>query len=137
MANFSKEKNREMCNTLREEQHEVLEWLCLVRQKIYWNEEDLFFTESSNFNEFSSWIMIGISERLFDAELPPLVFSFDPLEWPDDTWRSYNECTDEAWEKLFDVLRDESHEYAKRFDADVELYLASIDEQYDTEYCLK
>lgn len=72
-----------------------------------------------------------IAERLADADLPPLVWSFDPQDYTFDSVCYELDYTDEE-------IKEEAErclEMVEKFNDDIESYLAKIDKKHGTDYC--
>lgn len=124
-------KNREISakNGLTDNQHEALTWLCSFRHELHCNQEDLFYSESANFSDFSCQICgrltrylqeVGlITDRTFD-------YSDEFFDIPSD----FDCSTDAEYESGLQQV----HEFCERVDADMIEFLQEIDQRYKTEY---
>lgn len=116
-------------NGLTDNQHEALTWLCSFRHKLHCNQEDLFYSESANFSDFSCQICgrltrylqeVGlIADRMFD-------YSDEFFDLPID----FDSHSDEEYEQGLQQV----HEFCERVDADIIEFLQEIDARYHTEY---
>lgn len=114
---------------LTDNQHEALAWLCSFRHELHCNQEDLFYSESANFSDFSCQICgrltrylqeVGlIANRMFD-------YSDDFFDLPID----FDCHSDEEYEQGLQQV----HEFCERVDADIIEFLQKIDARYHTEY---
>lgn len=128
-------KNAEV-KTLTEDQHDALSWLCSIRHEVHCNQSAFFYAESADSETFWNYIDDGsgtgeIAERLADADLPPLVWSFDPQDYTFDSVCYELDYTDEE-------IKEEAErclEMAEKFNDDIESYLAKIDKKHGTDYC--
>lgn len=124
-------KNRKLAEDhgLTDNQHEALVWLCSFRHELHCNQEDLFYSESANFSDFSCQICgrltrylqeVGlIANRMFD-------YSDDFFDLPID----FDCHSDEEYEQGLQQV----HEFCERVDADIIEFLQEIDARYHTEY---
>ena len=122
-------------DTLTEEQHEALEWLCSVRHDVHCNQDDFFCDESANSSEYWNYIDDGnggtIREKLMEAGLPEMKWSFNP-----DMYTSESVCYElDYTEEEREEERERCLEMAEKFNLDIEKYLKTIDEQHGTNYC--
>lgn len=119
--------------TLTEEQHNVLAWLCQVRHDLHSNSEDLFYSERSNYTKFWDYIDDGcggsvINDKLDEIGLDKIDFSeIDMIEAPSDTFCE----TDEDYENGL----KEIHEISDKINRIIESYLSDIDKEHGTNYC--
>lgn len=124
-----------LVETLSEEQHEALEWLCSVRHDVHCNQEDFFCDESVNSSEYWNYIDDGdggtIREKLTQAGLPAVEWSFNPDMYTSDSLCYELDYTEEEREEE----RERCFEMAEKFNSDIEKYLKTIDEQHGTNYC--
>lgn len=127
-AQRMRDKDREDAIGLTYEQCDVLEWLCTVRHEIHTNQEDVFYSESSNNEKFLRWIDSEINEKLKDVGLSTIKFSHDAEDFPDDyTWELDYDDYEKAYYDCIDMVED--------INKDIEHYLAKIDEEHNTHYC--
>lgn len=124
-------KNREISaeNGLTDDQHEALTWLCSFRHELHCNQEDLFYSESANFSDFSCQICgrltrylqeVGlITDRTFD-------YSDEFFDLPID----FDSHSDAEYESGLEQV----HEFCEKIDADIIEFLQEIDARYHTEY---
>lgn len=120
------EENR-LVETLTEEQHDVLAWLCNLRHEMHTNQHPLFLNESAEFSEI--WQKYEeIYDKLTDCGL-------DTIELP-------------ASEDIpcdFDLEIDSDFDYEETYgdfvkimediNNRIEVYLHDIDKKHGTEYC--
>lgn len=116
-------------NGLTDNQHEALAWLCSFRHELHCNQEDLFYSESANFSDFSCQICgrltrylqeVGlITDRTFD-------YSDEFFDLPID----FDSHSDEEYEQGLQQVR----EFCEKIDADIIEFLQKIDARYHTEY---
>lgn len=126
-------ENREI-ETLTEEQHDVLSWLCSIRHKIHsMNTEHLFCSQSS---DYDNWRYIDtfyydneIMTELNSVNLPKWEWNFDSSSVTTDADEDIN--IDEVWN---DAIYEISG-IIERWNESIEDYLRKIDEQYGTSYC--
>lgn len=127
-------ENREI-DTLTEEQHEVIEWLCSVRHDVHCNQEDFFIGESSNCDKYWGYIEDGcggeINKKLSDVGLDKVDWSFNPEMYDTDSI-----CYELGYsEEEIEEARESCMEMASKFNNDIEKYLTNIDKQHGTSYC--
>ena len=119
--------------TLTDDQHEVLAWLCSVRHEMHTNPEHFFYSEWTKFGYF--WDLIsneeGFSEintRLLSVGLDPIDFSFVS---PDDASFDFLCDSEEEYE---DGLA-QTYEMVDKINKTIEDYLVGIDKKHGTSYC--
>ena len=122
--------------TLTEKQHDVLQWLCTVRHDVHCNQEDFFNDEASNNSVYLDYIDDGnglgiIQERLIEVNLPNLRWSFSIDDYMTDGMCYELEYTEDETEHE----RENCLDMAKKFNNDIEEYLANIDKEHGTNYC--
>ena len=124
-------KNREISaeNGLTDNQHEALTWLCSFRHELHCNQEDLFYSESANFSDFSCQICGRLTRHLQEVGLitdRTFDYSDEFFDLPID----FDCTTDEEYEQGLQQV----HEFCERVDADIIEFLQKIDSRYHTEY---
>ena len=125
-------KNRKLAEVhgLTDNQHEALTWLCSFRHELHCNQEDLFFSESANFSEFSCQICgrltrylqkVGLisDSRMFD-------YSDEFFDLPMDFYCNTDAEYDDGLQQVL--------EFCEKVDADIIKFLQKIDKKYKTEY---
>lgn len=152
---------KEECQTLTEEQHDVLSWLCGIRHDLHSEDRDkIWFNISSVLEPFDdSYSYPEVNERLEEVGLKPIDIDSDFfMDLPNSTdyenmipdeeregWESKAEKFNEENPKLpfhsgLSLWQEESGEYTKFCDmlADlnekIEDYLREIDEVHHTQY---
>jgi len=127
--------------TLTEEQHDALSWLCMIRHEMHGHQEAFFHEESSDHTKFWNYIDTDINERLTKAGLSKIEFEYDELD-------DYNtdgfvisdlddediDDDDEREERIAEALEEIIH-LAETFNTTIEDYLREIDEEHGTSYC--
>ena len=133
--------------TLTEQQHEALSWLCEVRHEIHTGQKHFFCSESGDHEHLWNYIDGGINSKLSLANLPGIEFKYNELDVWTDSIIGYDE---EGFVEEFgaeyeldensdtqDVLiaaEDRMNSEVCRFNAAIEKYLSNIDELHGTEY---
>lgn len=148
MAHFSKDvydakreyasrrmlKNAEN-DSLTEEQHNALAWLCSIRHKMHTNQEAFFYSEYGDYSDFYDYIDYEINERLESVGLPTIKWHCSLEDVPCDVdffeLLPLAEQTEENHEEMLLQTLHEAEEYNK----DIEKYLHMIDTTYGTDYC--
>lgn len=148
-------------DTLTEDQHEALAWLCAVRHEMHTTDADaMYYTEYADSDLWAN--LCGtevmdedgeIQQRLADAGLPAIqdIRVPDPMSTDaDSTYMSTDELldvlpesyrpedtTDESAvaEAYSEYGIHECREYAERVNTTIEQYLRAIDEEHGTSYC--
>ena len=124
--------------SLTEEQHEVLAWLCRFRHQWHTSMETLFNTESAEYS--SLWTEYEqLNEKLSEAGLERIEGLPDAADFAtsDDF---YNVGYDVEYEDLSDWIEN-GEDYSnfckmhEKVNNDIEHYLQQIDKKYGTEYC--
>ena len=116
-------------NGLTDNQHEALAWLCSFRHELHCNQEDLFYSESANFSDFSCQICGRLTRYLQEVDLiadRTFDYSDEFFDIPSD----FDCHTDEEYESGLEQV----HEFCERVDADIIKLLQEIDSRYHTEY---
>jgi hypothetical protein len=120
--------------TLTEEQHNVLSWLCKVRHIIHTNQKSFFVTESTISSEIYQYIDEEINYKLESCKLPKIQWSVDSFDLVTDfDYYELNEeeRTTEAYNKLLEQCIDQ----LELINSDIEKYLKTIDNEHKTNYC--
>ena len=122
--------------SLTPEQHEVLAWLCSKRHEVHTNQEDFFYSESSNSTEYWNLIDDGcgngvIRDKLSSVDLPDLKWSFSVDDYMTDALSTEFGYSEEDT----DAELESCIEMAGKFNNDIESYLREIDKRYGTNYC--
>ena len=131
--------------TLTEEQHDALSWLCTIRHDMHGNQEAFFLDESGSHEKYWDYIEHGINDRLIAAKLPKIEFKYTIEDYNTDGIvldelreeygdSRYNECEEEANAK-FEEARQKMISLAGSFNSEIERYLREIDEEHGTKYC--
>jgi len=129
--------------TLTEEQHDVLSWLCSLRHEMHSNQEDFFFNESGNYGKFTDAVnddrdVQSINGQLNMAKLPKIKWTKDIYDYDTESevyeLEDHSEYADDEWDELIDSKRREALRFAESVNADIEEYLRKIDEEHGTEY---
>ena len=125
-------KNRKLAdeNGLTDDQHEALTWLCSFRHELHCNQEDLFYSESANFSDFSCQICGRLTRYLQKVGLISDSRMFDYSEEFFDVPSDFDCHSDEEYEQGLQQV----HEFCERVDADIIKFLQEIDARYHTEY---
>lgn len=124
-------KNREISakNGLTDNQHEALTWLCSFRHELHCNQEDLFYSESANFSDFSCQICGRLTRYLQEVDLitnRTFDYSDEFFDLPID----FDSHSDAEYEQGLQQV----HEFCEKIDADIIEFLQEIDARYHTEY---
>lgn len=124
-------KNRKLAEVhgLTDNQHEALTWLCSFRHELHCNQEDLFYSESANFSDFSCQICGRLTRYLQEVGL----ISDNKFDYSDeffDVPSDFDCHSDEEYEQGLQQV----HEFCERVDADIIEFLQKIDARYHTEY---
>lgn len=124
-------KNRKLAEVhgLTDDQHEALTWLCSFRHELHCNQEDLFYSESANFSDFSCQICGRLTRYLQEVDLitdRTFDYSDEFFDVPSD----FDCHTEEEYEQGLQQV----HEFCERVDADIIEFLQEIDQRYKTEY---
>lgn len=125
-------KNREISakNGLTDHQHEALTWLCSFRHELHCNQEDLFYSESANFSDFSCQICGRLTRYLQKVGLISDSRMFDYSDEFFDIPSDFDCHSGEEYEQGLQQV----HEFCERVDADIIKFLQEIDSRYHTEY---
>lgn len=130
-------KNKEI-ESLTEEQHDALSWLCAIRHEMHCEEQCFFHSESGEYAEF--WGYIGVDEdgeivkRIKSVGLPEFKWSFSncALNLPDDD----SVCYELGYtEEEIEEQRGKMLELAKKINNDIERYLLGVDHKFGVDYC--
>ena len=122
--------------SLTEEQHDTLAWLCEIRHEMHCNQDSFYYSEYPKHNQFWNYINDEASEEgeiqhaLSEVSLPELNWSFDPDDCDTDSICCELDFTDEEKEEA----RKHCLEVASQVNDDIERYLRQIDKQYGTDY---
>lgn len=119
------EENR-LIETLNEEQHDVLSWLCSLRHEMHTNQHSLFLNESAEFSLWKDYELIY--SKLTACGLPEIKL-IDSASIPCDADSEFDEDFnyDEAYEEYMGIIEDINNK--------IETYLRTIDKEYGTDYC--
>lgn len=125
-------KNRKISaeNGLTDNQHEALTWLCSFRHELHCNQEDLFYSESANFSDFSCQICGRLTRYLQKVGLISDSRMFDYSDEFFDIPSDFDCTTDAEYESGLEQV----HEFCEKIDADIIEFLQEIDQRYKTEY---
>lgn len=151
-------KNSEI-DTLTEEQHNALAWLCRVRHELHCSWESVFEGDSDTITPFDNSLgECEINQVLDDAGLKKIDFNFNFDDMPTEN-DYYNLLTDEEQEEYeqiaeeynashsgmqhtgCSVWKEESGEYdifvkqMGNLNSKIEEYLRNIDKEHNTNYC--
>lgn len=115
--------SQRVIDTLTQDQHDVLAFLCSIRHKIHSCDTSVIYnSEASEHNEYTSYLDTScenkLSEMLEEVGLPP-------IKWYCD-FDNVTTDLDEAWEEF------ESDEDRDEFRADAELEIAQIIQDWNT-----
>lgn len=124
-------KNRKISaeNGLTPAQHEAITYVCSFRHELHCNQEDLFYSESANFSDFSCQICGRLTRYLQEVDLitdRTFDYSDEFFDLPIDF-----DCHSDA--EYEDGL-EQVHEFCEKVDADIIEFLQKIDKRYKTEY---
>jgi len=129
--------NKENCNSLSDEQHDLMSEICSMRHEIHSNQDSLYNTESGSFKKYFDWLNDESDEcingKLKNSGLPIMEWSIDIICMPcdNDRYEGVIDNTDEAEEEN----RDEFYEQCNVINNDIENYLRNIDDKHGTNYC--
>lgn len=127
-------ENNKVVNTLTEDQHEVLAWLCSERHRIHSNIKSMFLAESSEYSELWDIVDSRITKKLNDVGLRNNL-GWDRMDIPND--HDYNTPEDEGGYEMEDY--DEAYalcySFVEKINSDIEIFLSSIDKAHGTNYC--
>lgn len=121
---------------LTPEQHDILAWICSKRHEVHTNQDDFFYSESTNSAEYWSLIDDGcgngiIRDKLASVGLPDLKWSFNADDYMTDAL-----CKEFGYsEEDIETEYESCIKMAGQFNNDIEQYLRAIDKQYGTDYC--
>ena len=132
-----------LVDTLTDEQHDTLAWLCSIRHKVHSSDAGkcLFYCEGADYDEFWSYIetenqVNPIKTALEDVNLPAWEWSCDGIAYDNDqiihtpdffAEDEREEATEKALEELYTLV--------ERWNSSIENYLSRIDEIHGTQYC--
>jgi len=121
--------------TLTEEQHNALAWLCAVRHEMHTNKKAFFNSENANNSKFYEYIDTRINEVLSGCELPCISWTISTFDIVSDI--DYYELldADEQTDDKYDELLSECYDQVEQINKDIENYLRKIDKQHKTNYC--
>ena len=151
-------KNAEI-ETLTEDQHDTLSWICAVRHELHCNQDDVFNSESSYYSKFCD--IFGddgtISKRLNECNLPNIELTdISDIPTSDDYYEILNENERSEWEDKAELYnetakgmyhtgsslwKEQSDSYndcialLESLNKSIENYLAKIDKIHGTQYC--
>ena len=120
------EEQKKKCNTLTEEQHDVLSWLCTIRHEMHCNQKDFFLSESSDHKKYWDYIMDEINEELKRVGFRTINFG-NPEFVPTDYDYEMDGLTYEEAEK-------ECYEATSEYNRLIEEFLGEIDSEHGTKY---
>lgn len=145
--------------TLTEEQHNVLYWLCSIRHELHVKRDDVFHNNSNALAPFdNSCGECEVNSRLKTAGLKPIDLQFEYVDCPivsdfdclssdeQEEWEEKAEqCNAEnptgMWHNAISMWIQESWEYkefmqkTEELNDKIEEYLKEIDEKHGTDYC--
>lgn len=145
--------------TLTEEQHEVLEWLCTIRHELHTSKDSVWNNNSDALKPFdNSCGDYEVNQRLKRVGLKPIELQFDYIscptvsdfdclsrdeqdEWQEKADRYNNEHPNSMGHSSISLWQEESWEYRdflediERINDNIEKYLKEIDEMHGTNYC--
>lgn len=122
-------KNREISaeNGLTDNQHEAITFVCSFRHVLHCNQDDLFYSESTNFFEFIEMVCGKLHTILKTAGFENNLDYYKKfIDIPSD----FDCTTDEEYEQGLQQV----HEFCEKIDADIIEFLQEIDKRYKTEY---
>ena len=125
-------KNRKISaeNGLTSAQHEAITYVCSFRHELHCNQEDLFYSESANFSEFSCQICGRLTRYLQKVGLISDSRMFDYSDEFFDLPIDFDCHSAEEYEQGLQQI----HEFCEKIDADIIEFLQEIDQRYKTEY---
>ena len=126
--------NKEI-ETLTEEQHDALSWLCSVRHELHSNKDSFFISESSDSGKLYDYIDFEINQKLSECELPKINWSVPAFQITTDTDFYYNIPESEQNDDKYFELKSECYEQLEEINKDIEKYLRKVDEEHKTNYC--
>ena len=122
--------------SLTEEQHEVLAWLCSFRHEWHMHAERLWSSENQDlFEEYEQ-----INKKLSEVGLDIVEGLPRAEDFPDENWYFYDYKDSGEYADLEDWMEngeeyDRFHEMHNEVNNAIERYLSEIDKKYGTEYC--
>lgn len=122
-------KNRKLAdeNGLTDNQHEAITFVCSFRHELHCNQDDLFYSESTNFFEFIEMVCGKLHTILKTAGFENNLDYYKKfIDIPSD----FDCHSDEEYEQGLQQV----HEFCERVDADIIEFLQEIDARYHTEY---
>lgn len=114
-------------DTLSEEQHDALAWLCKIRHDMHVSKDSFFLSESADHEKYWGYVDNGISDRLRSVNLPPFDFIFDEADYVTDS-------TYEVDGLDYESAYLQTMEYVEGFNRYIESYLRDIDSMHGTQY---
>lgn len=129
------EQNKNI-DTLTEQQHDALAWLCSIRHTIHTNQKSMFI---SNSVDFDLWKYIDgvddntIKEKLESVGLPNNL-SWDALFVPSDYDYNMRFNEDKSWYNDYDAAYEIHIDFLEKVNTDIENYLRNIDKEHGTNY---
>lgn len=121
--------------TLTEEQHETLAWICSIRHEIHSGnmERHLFCSQSADYEkwEYIDTVVYDnpIHTAIYESKLPEWDWHFNCLDVVTDADEDIDisEVYDSAIYEIADII--------DRWNTSIENYLRAIDKKYGTDYC--
>lgn len=118
--------------SLTEEQHETLAWLCQIRHNIHCNMKVLWNDQNGQHNEYINYIDHVINDRLNSVGLNVIRFDKSDMiptasDWDADYWGGGWTSYEDAYEYCM------NHYYIQH--GIIESYLLTIDNEHGTNYC--
>ena len=156
---YAEKRNREnsTVETLTEEQHNTLAWLCEIRHNIHVSGDAMFNTESSEYSYWDYLDMNGergeINNALGEVELPLIEWNGLGEDTPNSSDYTYVLTEEDRieWENKAEAANlpyggytlwiEEGEEYQyfledkEKINDIIEKYLRNIDRQHGTNYC--
>jgi hypothetical protein len=131
--------NKTSCDSLTEEQHDLLAEICSMRHEIHCNQSSLYNTGSGSYSEYWHWLSDAaddgedINSKLKRAGMKTIEWStnMEEAECDNDRYDGIIDDTDEADEEN----RDSFYERMESINNDIEAYLRIVDEKHGTDYC--
>ena len=114
-------------DTLSEEQHDALAWLCMIRHDMHVSKDSFFLSESADHEKYWGYVEREISDRLRSVNLPSFDFRFDEADYITD-------YTYEVDGLDYESAYLQTMEYIEGFNRYIESYLRDIDSMHGTQY---
>lgn len=133
---YAENKHRQNAEieSLTEEQHETLAWLCSVRHNLHTTDIRAWFK-----TDFDWDILDRINETLTEANLPAIEFAdYSDVTTEDDWYYILDEDDRAEYEDINEWIDEVIHEVSNAKEAinnQIESYLRQIDKEHGTEYC--